>query len=132
MIVDDGEYDPIDCNRPHDAEFVAVVAAPATTDPVSLMSACAASVEALTGRPQVEFGIDVGSLLLEGGDEIECWAESAAPGTLTVSILDDGLDAAIGDYEFVTDLADGTCFVPPTPMCSTWPRSSNVMRLTPR
>ena len=75
------------------------------------MSGCAASVEALTGRPQVEFGIDVGSLVLEGGDEIECWAKSAAPGTLTASILDDGLDAAIGDYEFVTDLADGTCFV---------------------
>ncbi len=110
VVVGDGEYDPIDCNEPHDAEFAAVVAAPAATDSVSLMSACASSVEALTGRPQIEFGIDVAASVLDDGDEIECWAESAAPGTLSASIRNDGLDAAIGEFAFITDLADGTCF----------------------
>ncbi len=110
VIVGDGEYEPIACGEPHDAEFAGTASAPTGADSVSLMIACAPSVEALTGRPQVEFGIDVGVAVIDGAAEVECWAESAAPGSLSASILDDGLEAAIGEYSFITDLADGTCF----------------------
>lgn len=109
VIVGDGEYEPVDCDEPHDAEFAGMAAAPPDTDSVSLMAACASAVEDLTGRPLVEFGIDVGAAVIDG-DEIECWAEASAEGTLSASILDDGLDAAIGDYVLITDLPDGSCF----------------------
>ncbi len=110
VIVGDGEYDPIDCAEPHDAEFAGLTAARAGTDSVSLMTACGVAVGGLTGRPVVEFGIDVGAAVIDGGDEIECWAEASAEGTLSASILDDGLDAALGDFVFITDLPDGSCY----------------------
>lgn len=105
----DAGYEPVDCADPHDAEFAGAVASPDDEDPLTLMAACAPSVEALTGRPVAEFGVDVGSAPGEDGD-LECWAETSAPGLLSASIRDDGLDAAIGEFEFITDLADGTCF----------------------
>lgn len=105
---DDG-YEPTDCAEPHDAEFAGTVVAPDGADPLVLMAACAPSVEALTGRPVEEFGVDVGTARADDGD-LECWAETSAPGVLSASMRDAGLDAAIGDVEFITDLADGSCF----------------------
>ena len=110
VVVGEGEYEPVDCAEPHDAEFAGTAPAPVSADSVSLMIACAPSIEALTGRPLVRFGLDVGVAVIDGDDRVECWAEASAEGTLSASILDDGLDAAIGDFVFITGLADGSCF----------------------
>lgn len=109
-------FDDVACAEPHDAEFVGLVAAPATADVegeqfdgAASVAVCAALVEAFVGRPLSSFGVDVGHVAVEG-EQVECWAEPPTRGLLVASIAEVGLEAALGDAVLLADLDPSTCF----------------------
>jgi len=119
---DEGEYELIACDEPHDAEFAGFVdvASSATAAPgdlaarIELMTACAPAVEALVGRTLSEFGIDVGVVRDRDGsspDTVECWAQTLTPDVLTGTLTEVDLGAALGDAKLLQSNIDpGECF----------------------
>jgi hypothetical protein len=81
----------------------------------ALVRSCVEPVAELTGESLDTFGIDVAYVTgSEPGQdyeaEVECWAWSRAEGTLSKSIAEDGLAAALEDHAEIGSLAEGDCF----------------------
>lgn len=106
-----GTYEEAPCGEPHDAEFAGIVAIPDDPTDVSAMTVCAPLIEVLTDRPMTMFGVDVGFTQADEPDTLECWAEVSAEGTLSASIREVGLAAALGDFVLIADLDVGSCFL---------------------
>ena len=125
-IANDGGYDEVACDEPHDSEFAGLVAAPTGNAPTDeeeekfqLQTLCADVVGDLVGRPDFPFALDIGfvSKASLGGSysgDIECWAIlDGAPPALSSSIAESDLGTALGEYTIANDLDAGECFVAP-------------------
>ena len=105
-------FQDIACDELHDAEFAGLVELPATFDDISALTACGPVVEELTGRAASLRGVDVGFGEADDPASLECWATVQAPGALSASIRDDGLEAALGEFAVLADVEPGTCVQP--------------------
>lgn len=124
---DEGDFEKVSCDDPHDSEFAGVVATPSGNAPldgeeyeVQLGSLCAPAVEALVSRPTFPVGVEVRFVSSAAAGEpfsgdIECWASINGPGALVASIATTDLATALGEYELVEEMAVGTCFALPSP-----------------
>lgn len=122
-IVEEGEYEPIGCDEPHDAElagFVSTTAEASSDDDaefeIELMRLCADAVSALTSRPSILFGVDVGPVYdpeAESENNVECWATVSTPAALVGSLTVVDLEDAIGDYTLIVAMDPGTCYLEP-------------------
>ncbi len=120
-VIDEGEYEPIDCAEAHDAEFAgfaSTTSGPSTDDDpdfeLELLGLCADPVSALTGRPPSAYGIDVGTVHdpdSGGANNVECWAVMSTPGSLAGSMRNVNIEEALGEYSLIVDMAPGTCFL---------------------
>lgn len=120
--VEVGEYAIVDCDEPHDSELVSLLPPPqqnAPRDPADLEATltdfCLPDVASFTGRDLSVVAIEVGfvSPTPPGEsfeDPVECWVTMSAERSLVGSIAEIGLDAALGDTEFLSDLEPGDCY----------------------
>lgn len=118
------EFEDVDCDGSHDAEYASTVEAPEGLAPgddtefdILLTSGCFADVEELVGQPLIEFGLEIAYLTesLPGdtfSGEVECWARSSAFGALSASLRDVDLPTALGDFVSLGSVPVGECYLP--------------------
>lgn len=122
-IIGDGEYGPIDCSEPHDAEFAGFATTTsdlsADDDPgfgFELVGLCSDVWSALTSRPSGLLGIDVGPAQdadSGGENNVQCWAKMSTPASLTGSLRDVALEEALGGHTLIVAMDPGTCYLEP-------------------
>ncbi len=111
------------CDVPHSAEFVGSIAPRGESLPADaelaqdeLADLCQSLVSDYVGRPLTSKGVGIGFNLTIGlGDpydgEVDCFANVFGVDVFDAAISEVGLQAAMGNHVFLSDLDAGLCFV---------------------